>query len=44
MRLNVLITLAVLTAIVVALYTAHSMDLVGMIMRGHGGMGHGDGA
>lgn len=42
MRRNVLITVAVLAVIAVALYAAYSMDLVGMMMRGHGGgTGHG---
>ena len=39
MRRNVLVTLAVLALIVFALYAAHAMDLVGMIIRGHGGFG-----
>jgi hypothetical protein len=38
MRRNLMITLAVVGAIAVFLYAAHSMDLVGMIIRGHGGM------
>ena len=37
MRRMVLITLAVLAIVAAVLYAAHAMDLVGMIIRGHGG-------
>jgi hypothetical protein len=41
MRRRVLIALAVLAVIAAAVYAADAMDLVGMIMRSHGGgMGH----
>ena len=38
MKRNLMITIAVVAAIMIILYSAHSMDLVGMIIRGHGGM------
>lgn len=37
MRRRTVITLLAVVAIVAALYAAHSFDLVGMIVRGHGG-------
>ena len=38
MKRNLMIAIAVAGAIAVVLYGAHSMDLVGMIIKGHGGM------
>ena len=38
---NVLILIAVLSIIVLAFYAAHTLDLAGTIVRGHGGFpGH----
>lgn len=37
MRRMALITLTVLAVVAAVLYAAHAMDLVGMIIRGHGG-------
>lgn len=39
MKHKILITVVVLAFIAAALYAAHAMDLAGMIVRGHGGLG-----
>ena len=38
MKRNLTIAIAVAVAVAVVVYGAHSMDLVGMIIKGHGGM------
>jgi len=39
MKRFLMVGLAILLPIGLALYAAHAMDLVGMIVRGHGGVG-----
>jgi len=41
MRRRTVLTLLAIVAVLAALYAAHSLDLVGMIVRGHGGFASG---
>lgn len=37
MRRRMAVTIIIIAAVLAVLYAAHSFDLVGMIVRGHGG-------
>jgi hypothetical protein len=41
MRRRTTVTLLAIVAVLLALYAAYSLDLVGMIVRGHGGFSSG---